>query len=101
MAALIGNNLGFMALTFLPPILWLIFYLREDRHPIFNRKSLNGIINADKVYEYATRHYADYIMAGTDYSRSMKHLVRGDVKERFRIAFKSSNGKEMLVKVVK
>jgi len=75
--------------------------LREDRHPIFNRKSLNGIIDADEVYEYATRHHADYIMAGTDYSRSMKYLVHGDGKERFRIAFKSSNGKEMLVKVVK
>lgn len=33
MAALISNNLGFLALTFLPPILWLLFYLREDRHP--------------------------------------------------------------------
>ncbi len=34
MAALITANLTFFALAFLPPILWLAFYLREDRrHP--------------------------------------------------------------------
>lgn len=32
-AALVGTNLGYLLLTFLPPVLWLIFYLREDRHP--------------------------------------------------------------------
>jgi protease PrsW len=32
-AALITTNLGYVALTFLPPILWLLFYLREDCHP--------------------------------------------------------------------
>lgn len=32
-AAVIGTNAGFLLLTFLPPILWLLFYLREDRHP--------------------------------------------------------------------
>lgn len=32
-AALIGSNAGFVLLTFIPPILWLLFYLREDRHP--------------------------------------------------------------------
>lgn len=33
LAAILGSNLGFLLLTFLPPILWLLFYLREDRHP--------------------------------------------------------------------
>lgn len=33
MAAIIGINAGYLLLTFLPPILWLLFYLREDRHP--------------------------------------------------------------------
>lgn len=33
MAALIATNTTYVLLTFLPPILWLIFYLREDRHP--------------------------------------------------------------------
>ena len=33
MAALITNNTILVVLTFLPPILWLLFYLREDRHP--------------------------------------------------------------------
>src|SRR3989344_339614 len=32
-AALVGTNLSYILLTFLPPILWLLFYLREDRHP--------------------------------------------------------------------
>lgn len=32
-AAIITANLGYIALTFIPPILWLLFYLREDRHP--------------------------------------------------------------------
>ncbi len=32
-AALIGTNAGYLFLTFLPPLLWLMFYLREDRHP--------------------------------------------------------------------
>lgn len=33
MAAIIATNATYLLLTFLPPILWLIFYLREDRHP--------------------------------------------------------------------
>lgn len=33
MAAIIGTNLGYILLTFLPPVVWLLFYLREDRHP--------------------------------------------------------------------
>ena len=33
-AALIGTNISYIALTFLPPVVWLLFYLREDRrHP--------------------------------------------------------------------
>lgn len=32
-AAVIGTNLGYILLTFLPPIIWLLFYLKEDRHP--------------------------------------------------------------------
>ena len=32
-AAIIGTNAGYLLLTFLPPILWLLFYLREDAHP--------------------------------------------------------------------
>ena len=32
-ASLIGVNVGYLLLTFLPPVLWLMFYLREDRHP--------------------------------------------------------------------
>ncbi len=32
-AAIIGTNAGYLLLTFLPPILWLVFYLREDAHP--------------------------------------------------------------------
>lgn len=30
-AAIIGTNIGYILLTFLPPILWLLFYLRQDR----------------------------------------------------------------------
>ena len=34
MAALISAYAGYLLLTFLPPVLWLLFYLREDRkHP--------------------------------------------------------------------
>lgn len=33
MAAVIGTNIGYVLLTFVPPVLWLLFYLREDRHP--------------------------------------------------------------------
>lgn len=32
-ASIIGVNVSYLALTFLPPLLWLLFYLREDRHP--------------------------------------------------------------------
>lgn len=32
-AALVGAQLSFLLLTFLPPIVWLAFYLRQDRHP--------------------------------------------------------------------
>ncbi len=32
-AALISANLSYFSLAFLPPILWLLFYLREDKHP--------------------------------------------------------------------
>ena len=32
-AAVVGTNLSYILLTFLPPILWLLFYLREDAHP--------------------------------------------------------------------
>lgn len=32
-AALIGINVGYFFLSILPPILWLLFYLREDCHP--------------------------------------------------------------------
>lgn len=32
-AALVGTQLSFLILTFLPPIAWLVFYLRQDRHP--------------------------------------------------------------------
>ncbi len=32
-AAILGTQLSYIAFTFLPPILWLVFYLRQDRHP--------------------------------------------------------------------
>lgn len=32
-AAVVGINATYLLLTFLPPVLWLMFYLREDRHP--------------------------------------------------------------------
>ena len=32
-AAVIGANATYLFLAFFPPILWLLFYLREDRHP--------------------------------------------------------------------
>ena len=32
-AAIITANTGYLLLAFLPPIFWLMFYLREDRHP--------------------------------------------------------------------
>ncbi|MBI4132792.1 MAG: PrsW family intramembrane metalloprotease [Candidatus Sungbacteria bacterium] len=33
MAALISIYSGYVALSFLPPVIWLLFYLHEDRHP--------------------------------------------------------------------
>ena len=33
MAALIGTYSGYIALAFLPPLVWLLFYLHEDLHP--------------------------------------------------------------------
>ncbi|RJQ37148.1 PrsW family intramembrane metalloprotease [Candidatus Parcubacteria bacterium] len=33
MVALVGMYLGYLALAFLPPLLWLFFFLHEDRHP--------------------------------------------------------------------
>lgn len=32
-ATLIGMNASYLVFTFLPAIVWLLFYLREDRHP--------------------------------------------------------------------
>ena len=32
-AAILGANLSYIGFAFLPPILWLLFYLREDNHP--------------------------------------------------------------------
>lgn len=32
-AAIIATNLSYIILTVLPPLVWLIFYLREDCHP--------------------------------------------------------------------
>lgn len=33
MAAVISAHIGYLLLTFIPPVVWLLFYLREDRHP--------------------------------------------------------------------
>lgn len=33
MAAIVSLNISYIVLTFIPPLLWLIFYLREDCHP--------------------------------------------------------------------
>lgn len=33
LAAILSSNFGLLLLTFLPPILWLLFYLREDKRP--------------------------------------------------------------------
>jgi len=33
MAALIGSYSGYVALAFLPPLVWLLFYLHEDQRP--------------------------------------------------------------------
>ena len=33
LAAIAGANAAYLGLTFIPPILWLLFYLREDAHP--------------------------------------------------------------------
>ncbi len=33
MASLISAYSGYVALSFLPPVIWLLFYLHEDRHP--------------------------------------------------------------------
>lgn len=32
-AVIIGTNITYVLLTFLPPLVWLLFYLREDGHP--------------------------------------------------------------------
>ena len=32
-ADIIASSIGYVALAFLPPICWLLIYLREDRHP--------------------------------------------------------------------
>lgn len=32
-AIVVSTNIGYVLLTFLPPILWLLFYLHEDRRP--------------------------------------------------------------------
>ena len=32
-ASLVGINVSYIVLTFVPPVLWLMFYLRQDRHP--------------------------------------------------------------------
>lgn len=33
LAALAATNATYLGLTFIPPLLWLLFYLREDAHP--------------------------------------------------------------------
>ena len=33
LAAIAGANAVYLGLTFIPPVLWLLFYLREDAHP--------------------------------------------------------------------
>ncbi len=33
LAAIATTNAAYLGLTFIPPILWLLFYLREDAHP--------------------------------------------------------------------
>lgn len=32
-AAVLGANFSYIAFAFIPPLLWLLFYLREDKHP--------------------------------------------------------------------
>lgn len=32
-AAILGANASYILFAFLPPVLWLLFYLREDKHP--------------------------------------------------------------------
>lgn len=44
LAAIIGANTGYLLLAFLPPVLWLLFYLREDRHPEPKRLLLAAFI---------------------------------------------------------
>lgn len=43
-AAIITANTGYLLLAFLPPIFWLLFYLREDRHPEPKRLLLAAFI---------------------------------------------------------
>ena len=43
-AAIITANTGYLLLAFLPPVFWLLFYLREDRHPEPKRLLLAAFI---------------------------------------------------------
>jgi len=63
-AAIITTNLGYVLLTFIPPILWLLFYLQEDRHPEPKRLLLLAFVGGMGAALLAI--VAEFVLIGPD-----------------------------------
>jgi protease PrsW len=63
MAALITSYTGYILISFLPPILWLIFYLREDRHP--EPKRLLILVFAGGIGSAIVAVFTEFFLIGT------------------------------------
>lgn len=70
MAALITSYTGYILISFLPPILWLIFYLREDRHP--EPKRLLVLVFLGGIASAIVAVFAELFLIGT---REMPGLI--------------------------
>ncbi|MBI3421167.1 MAG: PrsW family intramembrane metalloprotease [Candidatus Sungbacteria bacterium] len=63
-AAVIGTNTGYILLALLPPVLWLLFYLREDAHP--EPKLLLILAFIGGIFSAVAAVVGEYILIGRD-----------------------------------
>ena len=76
-AAVIGTNAGYLLLTFLPPVFWLLFYLRADRHPepkhLLLRAFIGGMASAGLAI------VAELVVIGKDGLLTLDERLIGNV----------------------
>lgn len=76
-AAIITANTEYLLLAFLPPIFWLLFYLREDRHPEPKRLLLAAFIGG--MASAALAVVAELLVLGQNGAFSLDHGFTQDV----------------------